>query len=180
MVGLAVLSDPVVVNAFASAAGVLLCVGALSKLRDVELFGHVVGNYGLLNEAMARVFARAFPAAELAAGVGLVLAPLQPASLLLALAVVAVASGGVLVNLLRGRTSFECGCGVGAQRISGSLLVRNLALAGAIVIGTREPLSRALGALDILSCIGMLLGLLGLYVSANQILSNQQALEATR
>ncbi len=177
---LSLLADPVVVSAFGSAVGILLCVGALMKLRDVELFGHVVGNYGLLTERQARVFARAFPAAELVSGLGLILAPTLRASLPLSLAVLAVASGGVLVNLLRGRTSFDCGCGLGTQNISGGLLLRNLVLAAAIVIGTRDPLVRALGALDYLSCLGMLLGLLGLYVCANQLLSNQQALEAIR
>lgn len=171
------LFDPVVVHAAAAAMGIILITGALGKLRDLELFRYAVENYGLVNGGSAVLFARLFPVAELLAGLALIPDATRPLGVLLGLAVMAVATGGVAINLLRGMGRIECGCGTGGQRISWGLVVRNLFLCAALVLAAADELPRSLGAIDYFSVAGAILALLVLYASANQLLANQPLLK---
>lgn len=171
------LTDPVVVAAFTAACSVLLVFGALTKLRDIAIFRYAVDNYRLLPSILVPVFAWLYALSELAAGLALGFASERTMALILAEAVVLAASVAVLVNLLRGRRSIECGCGIGGQQIAPGLLVRNLLLALAIWLASRTPLGRPLTSLDFFSWAGAALALLALYVCANQLLSNQQRLK---
>lgn len=171
------LFDPVVVHAAAAAMAIILITGALGKLRDLELFRYAVENYGLLNGASAVLFARVFPCMELLAGVALIVDATRSVGVVLGLAVMAVATGGVVINLLRGMGRIECGCGTGGQRISWSLVVRNLFLSAAILLAVADEVPRTLGAVDYFSVAGAILAVLVLYASANQLLANQPLLK---
>lgn len=169
--------DPVIVHAAAAAVGIILIGGALAKLRDIELFRYAVDNYGLLDAAGAALFARVFPLFELAAGVALVLDISRPVGVLLALLVLAVATGGVALALLRGAGRIECGCGAGNQRISWGLVGRNACLTGIAILAAAEELPRGLGPVDYISVAGAILALLVVYAAANQLLANQPLLK---
>jgi hypothetical protein len=171
------LADPVVVHAAAAAVGIILIVSALAKLRDLELFRYAVDNYGLLDGATAALFARVFPLLELLAGLALIPDATRPFGVVLALAVLAVATGGVAVVLLRGAGRIECGCGNGDQRISWALVGRNVFLAAITSLGAAEELPRTLGVVDYCSVAGAILALLVVYAAANQLLANQPLLK---
>ena len=171
------LSDPVVVHAAAAAIGIILIFSALAKLRDLELFRYAVDNYGLLDAAAAALFARAFPLLELLAGLALIPDATRPFGVVLALAVLAVATGGVAVALLRGAGRIECGCGNGNQRISWALVGRNVGLAAITTLAAAEELPRSLGPVDYFSVAGAILALLVVYAAANQLLANQPLLK---
>ena len=85
---------------------VMFFAAGASKLRALGTFEGVVYNFRLLPELLVRPFAFAIPFAELA---------------------IAIA-----VNLIRGRTEIDCGCFNSElkQRLSGWLVLRNVALAG--------------------------------------------------
>lgn len=171
------LNDPVIVHAAAAAVGIILIVGALGKLRDLELFRYAVDNYGLLDGRASALFARVFPLLELLAGVALIVEASRPFGAILALAVLAVATGGIALALLRGAGRIECGCGNGNQRISWGLVGRNAGLAGIAALAATEELPRALGAVDYISVAGAILALLVVYAAANQLLANQPLLK---
>jgi len=171
------LLDPVIVNAAAAAVGIVLIVGASEKLRDLELFRYAVDNYRLLGSRAAALFAPLFAGTELLGGVGLVVESTRPFALWLALAVMLAATGGVVLNLLRGLDRIECGCGTGGQRISWGLVGRNLCLIVAIVLGAADEVPRQLAAVDYFSVAGAVLALLAIYASANQLLANQPLLK---
>jgi len=171
------LCDPVVIHAAAAALGIILISGALAKLRDLELFRYAVENYGLLSGPAAALFARGFALAELLAGSALVFDATRLVGALLGLGVMAVATGGVTINLLRGAHRLECGCGTGGQRISWGLVVRNLFLMAAILLAAADELPRSLGPVDYFSVAGAILALIVLYASANQLLANQPLLK---
>lgn len=171
------LSDPVVVHAAAAAVGIILIVSALAKLRDLELFRYAVDNYGLLDGAAAALFARGFPLLELLAGLALIPDATRSFGVLLALAVLAVATGGVAVALLRGAGRIECGCGNGDQRISWALVGRNVGLAAVTALAAAKELPRSLGPVDYCSVAGAILALLVVYAAANQLLANQPLLK---
>ena len=169
--------DPLLVHAVAAAMGIILIIGALAKLRDVELFRYAVENYRLLGSANSALFAWVFPLVELSAGILLVVESTRTVGMWLGLATLSVATGGVVLSLLRGLTSIECGCGTGGQRISWGLVGRNVVLSLAIVLGGNEGASRTLGALDYFSLVGAVLSLLALYACVNQLLANQPLLK---
>lgn len=171
------LFDPVVVYAAAAAMGIVLIAGALGKLRDLELFRYAVENYALLEGRAAQVFARLFPVVELLAGLALVFETTRPLGVGLALAVLLVATSGVVVVLRRGAGRIECGCGNGGQRVSWGLVGRNLLLGAVVVLAGAAELPRSLGLFDYFSVAGAILALLALYASANQLLANQPLLK---
>ena len=174
---LALLLDPVVVRAAGAAMGVILIGGALVKLQDGETFRYAVENYGLLGPAQAAVFGRLFPALELASGLFLLVPALRPLGLACGLLVLGIASGGVVINLLRGRDRLECGCGLGGQRISWGLVLRNAGLAALLVLGAQSGMARELSAIDVISMGAAALALLALYACLNQLLANQPLLK---
>jgi hypothetical protein len=172
-----VLFDPVVVHAVAVALAVVLIIGGAVKLRDLELFRHAVENYRMLGARGAVGFAPIYAVAELTAGLALVCEATRPIGVWLAMAVIALATGAVGVNLLRGRLRIECGCGIGGQRISWGLVARNLVLLLAIMLAAADDSRRPLGLVDCYSVAVAVLALLVLYASANQLLANQPLLK---
>ena len=103
---------------------------ALGKLRDRRAFAAIVLDYRVLPRPWARAFAVVLPWLEVAAGL-MLLAGLGTK--------IGAALSGVLllsftlavgVNLLRGRKNLDCECAGKhrRQKISGKIVVRNLAL----------------------------------------------------
>lgn len=179
------LLDPVVVRAAGAALSVIFLTGAWQKLRDPALFRANVENYRLLPEALTRVAAILLPLWELAAGAVLLLGSTRTAAALLTVGLLLVVTAAVAINLLRGRTEIDCGCGslgghVGDQALSWGLTVRNGVLAIGALLALSEDSGRVLFWIDYLSLVGGTLGLLGLYVTANQLMANQPRLQALR
>ena len=161
--------------AFASLAVLLLAVifgaAALSKLKDVAVFRGVVEQYDLLPHALVTPFAYALPVVELAAALGLVLpATRAPAAALLILLLLAFAAA-MAINLMRGRSDIDCGCfiGVQRQRISWTLVLRNLVLAGFGLTLLADGTGRALTALDWLTIAAAAASLLLLYEAIGRL-----------
>lgn len=169
--------DPVIVRAVGASLAVILILGALAKLRDLELFRYAVENYRLLPAGLVAPFARAFALLELAAGMLLVVQAAQTVAAWLAFGLLAVATGAVMLSLQRGLDRIECGCGGNGQRISWGLVGRNAVLAAGLVLVGLGELPRPLGTFDYCSVAGIALALLGLYACANQLLANQPLLK---
>lgn len=103
---------------------------AVSKLGDQQRFVQVVLAYNVLPKRLARLFATLVPWIEAVISVLLVVGLATRAAaivcgLLLASFIVAIG-----INLARGRTELDCGCfgPTHRQKISGGLVVRNIAL----------------------------------------------------
>ncbi len=178
----ALLIDPVLARACGSALAVILLLGAWQKLRDVAVFEAAVELYRLLPDRVVPLFARLFPMLEAAAGAALLFESSRGLGLLLALSVLGVSTGGVLINLLRGHTDIECGCGGadGNTRLSWALPVRNAVLMALAVAGAQAGLARPLVWVDFISVAGGTLALLGIYAAGNQLLANHPRLMQLR
>lgn len=179
------LLDPVATSTLSAVLSVIFLTGAWQKLRDLPLFQANVENYRLLPDNLAWPAAFLLPLWELAAGVLVLFDPVRTAGAALAIGLLSVVTAAVVINLLRGRTEIDCGCGslgghVGDQTLSWGLAIRNLVLVVAALLALREDAARNLVWIDYLSVAGGTLGLLGLYVTANQLMANNPRLLALR
>lgn len=179
------LLDPVATSALSAVLSVIFLTGAWQKLRDLALFQANIDNYRLLPDGLAWPAAILLPLWELAAGALLLFDPTRTVGAVLAIGLLAIVTTAVAINLLRGRTEIDCGCGslgghVGDQTLSWGLAARNALLAFAAALALREDAARALVWIDYLSVAGGTLGLLGLYVTVNQLMANTPRLRALR
>ncbi|MBI1905518.1 MAG: methylamine utilization protein MauE [Rhodocyclales bacterium] len=172
--------DPVLARVCGAAMSVIFLIAAWHKLRDASAFQDAVANYRILPESLVPAFARLLPWLEVAGAAGLLFpASRTVAAVLLALLLVAC-TAAVAVNLARGRRDIDCGCGDGGQSLSEWLVLRNLLLLGIVWAGSREGSLRPLAWIDYLSVAFGTLALLGLYVSANQLMANHPKLMKLR
>lgn len=109
--------------------GAMFLSAGLAKLRRRRSFPGVVANYRLLPSVLVAPVAAALPVAEIAIGSALIAgvrSAAVPAGLLLLLFAAAMA-----VNIGRGRSHIDCGCGRSELRqpLSRTLVARNLLLA---------------------------------------------------
>ena len=114
---------------YMTAMGTLAIVFALSvthKLRDYARFHASLSAYQLVPKSMLDLFAPLAVLLELAAIVA-ILVPTGP-GVSIAFGLLVLYTLALTVNLLRGNTSIDCGCGDAPTPISGWLLVRNGAL----------------------------------------------------
>jgi hypothetical protein len=131
------------------AALVFLRAGAL-KLRAWSSLAGVVDNYGLLPSIMAPVVAAVLPVVEIALAAVLAYgavhallwpAPWLPWAELTAAGLLLVFSLAIAINLARGRSHIDCGCGDPhvRQPLRMGLMVRNVGLAAALIVAALVP-----------------------------------------
>ena len=173
--------DPVVTRAVGAMISIVLLFGALQKLRDPVVFAAAVENYRLLPEVLVPVAARSLPLLELAAGVLLLFPETNLLGGGLAFLLLVTVTSAVAINLLRGNAGIDCGCGgLSSQPLSWSLVVRNVLLMALVGLATQESIGRDLVWADYFTVAGAVLALVGLYVSANQLMTNAPLALAVR
>jgi hypothetical protein len=170
--------DPVLGHAIAGALALVLAVGAWSKFADLEAFAFAVERYRLLPPPAARALGFVLPFAEAAAAALLVVPATRPSGALLAAALVALVSGAVVANLLRGRTDIDCGCGGPGQRqtLSWRLPARNAVLLAGCALAAAPAASRPLVWLDAFTATFAAAALWFVYAAADELLSDPHRL----
>ncbi len=166
----------------AAALAMLLLIGAWQKLRDVAVFGAALAAYELLPAALVGVVAWVLPVLEAVAGLTLVIDRTRPLGVALTTGLLVIVTGAVIVNLLRGRTDLNCGCGgiEDEQTLSWALVVRNAGLLSLVALCAVTPAARALLWLDYVSVAAGAGCLYGLYAMGNQLVANQPRLMRLR
>ena len=163
---------------YMTAMGTLALVFAISvshKLRDYPRFKASLGAYQLVPDSLLWVLAPVVVLLELAAILAILL-PVGP-GVSIAFGLLLVYTLALTINLLRGNTSIDCGCGDAPTPISGWLLLRNgallmLALPHQPTDGPPDLLHWAL-----VSGLVLLLGLF--YLIFEQLLANHARLSET-
>ncbi|MDR2837176.1 MAG: hypothetical protein LBV49_01185 [Azonexus sp.] len=169
--------DPVLADAAAAAMGCIFLSAAWVKLMDVKRFAAVLDNYALLPDDWLDPVAWLLPLLEMAAGLLLLFSASRAAGSALALVLLALVSAAVAVNVARGRTGFECGCGGDELPLAGSLLLRNAALAALLLMAAQRPAERAVVWVDVVTTVMLTLFLLGLFKVTNLLLGQREKLE---
>ncbi|OYU35351.1 MAG: methylamine utilization protein MauE [Novosphingobium sp. PASSN1] len=125
--------------------GLVFLQAALAKLRHRELLSGVIANYRLLPAALVGPAALLLAPVELAVSLGLLLGGHWLAALAAAVLLVIFAAA-IGINIARGRSQIDCGCGRSQLRqpLSWLLVGRNLALAALLaprLAGLPNPIS---------------------------------------
>ncbi len=177
--------DPLYIKLLSLAFALLLAAAAWHKLSDRVRFRGILAAYQLLPEALATPAAWLFAILEaclaIAWALGWNLSMTAPATAAL-LGIYTLAIG---LNLLRGRTFIDCGCGFGAaggsgQQLSNRLLLRNALLIAAALTAALPPTARELLLIDYAGLAGACLVLALIYAGSNQLLLNAQSIDSWR
>lgn len=159
--------------------------GAIAKVLHFRDFRATVMAYDVLPAALTVAFADAFVLAEVLAG-GLMLTPsVRVSGILCAIALLIVASTGILVNLVRGRVGVSCGCGAlsdGGEGLSWWMIVRNVVLVVVALVALRagagDPFAAPVVNVSGAVAVGLILTLV--YFGANQAIAVHVRLHAPR
>ncbi len=177
--------DPLVIKLLSLALALLLAAAAWRKLTDPVRFRGILAAYRLLPEALVTPAAWLFAALEIGMAVTWALGWNPAATAAATAALLGVYTLAIGLNLLRGRIYIDCGCGFGAsggsgQQLSSRLLLRNVLLVAAALAAALPPAPRQLLLTDYIGLAGACLVLALLYLGANQLLLNAQAIDSWR
>lgn len=149
--------DPVIAAALRVLLALLFAAAVAHKLADFTAFRIVLHDYHLLPLALVTPATLLVIATEIALAATLPWPATGSTAPLAAVALLAVYSLGIAINLLRGRRTLECGCAPSTYRqpLSEWLLLRNAVLIAAALALTLPPAPRAFAWLDIVTFAGM-------------------------
>ena len=110
--------------------GLVFLLAALQKIQHWRLLAGVIANYRLLPGWAVGLAAGLLPPLEMLVAVALLSAGRQPWLAIAGIALLLVFAAAMAVNIARGRTHIDCGCGQEflAQQLSWALVGRNLVL----------------------------------------------------
>ncbi|MBT9289314.1 MauE/DoxX family redox-associated membrane protein [Prosthecodimorpha staleyi] len=149
--------DPLLVAAAIGLTVLVFARALLHKASDFETFRQQVEDYRLLPAALSGPVALLLGLAEAAVIAALLWPAARVAGGLGAMAVLLAYAGAMALNLARGRTTIDCGCGGPGQAISWTLVVRNLVLAAVAGLVLLPAATRPLGVLDMIALPVMVL-----------------------
>ena len=175
--------DPLAIKLIALAFALLLAAAAWHKLADQGRFRGILGAYRLLPEVAVAPAAAMIPALEAALAAAWALGWNLPATGLATAVLLAVYSCAIAVNLRRGRTFIDCGCGFGAaggQQLSSRLLWRNGGMIALALVAITPAASRELLWVDYIGLGCACLVLILLYAAGSQLLLNAQTIQSWR
>ncbi len=153
---------------------------AQHALSGRQEFAAVVAAYRIVPVSWAEAVGVVFPVLQIASAIALMVPRMALPGACLALALLLLFTAAIAINLWRGRTHIDCGCGGDSQRISAALLMRNVVLAGAAAGTLFAPVHVHFGGAFAVGVAGFGVFLTGLYFAANQLLGNAQAFAARR
>jgi hypothetical protein len=150
---------------------------ALSAARDWHRHIGAVAAYGLLPARMVVPVAALLTAGN-AAAAGLLVVPASAWwGTCLGCLLLLIYAAAMRINVSRGRTDIDCGCGgARGQKISGLLVGRNLCLAGLLGQAARCPLHGDADIVNLVALVGGAACFVALYFAAGQLIANRAAM----
>ncbi|MER8454148.1 hypothetical protein NKG60_30060 [Mesorhizobium sp. M1428] len=142
--------DPLAVG---TSIGLLVLVFARAILHKITDFGELrqtVIDYRIAPKRLARPIAAALTGAESLTLASLLTPGFRGYGTLAAAFALLGYGAAMAINLARGRTSIDCGCGRHGQSISWVLVGRNILLAGLAGIAAAPVVARPFGGFDVM------------------------------
>lgn len=157
----------------------VFALAAYHAMREWTLFGGIVEQYRLAPRRLSQLTAWIVPPLESVAAVCLVWPATGRLGAILGLGLMALFTLAIVLNLARGRESIDCGCGgASGQKLSRGLVVRNFLIVLGLVIAWAAPQRGLVDSATTIGVIGASAALTVLYLAANQLMTNFQALRA--
>ena len=164
-----------------SRLGIAMILGqsAWHALRDRPRQEAALAGYKLLPLAVVPITSIVLPLLTGAASALLMWPATAHAGAALGLELMALFTTAIAINLRRGRTHIDCGCGgAEGQHISPGLVVRNIVLMALLTASLIAPSSGAADPMAVLAQLGGAAGIAALYFVATQLLANEAAMRA--
>ena len=158
----ALLGDPAAAGIVVGALALILIGAAWHKFAEPSAFLSALAGYRLVPEALLGAAALIAPVIEAALALGLLIPVTRTTALAGAALLLGTYGGAMAVNLLRGRSYIDCGCGGAAHPLSWGLVARN-ALLVVIALAFAGPTVER--PLDWIDGITLLVGVLAFYVT---------------
>jgi uncharacterized membrane protein len=174
--------DPVIAMTLCGALALLLLWAGGHKLRAFGAFRVTLGDYRLLPAALTLPAAVLLVTVEIALGLALLAPALRTLAAAGAASLLALYTGAIAANLLRGRRDIDCGCAGPASRQSLHewLLLRNGVLVVLALLAGLPVTPRPLIWLDGVTVAGGVAVLAALYASIDRLAANAPALARLR
>ena len=166
----------------------LLLWASIHKFSDRLQFQGILAAYRLLPSSLLPLAALAIPLFELGLGLAWITGLQSVFVAMATAALLAVYSGAMGFNMLRGNTEIDCGCGLssskhktsGYQKLSAGLLLRNAVLIILSLCAALPSNDRMLGLIDYASMALACAVLFLIYAALNQLLANKQLIDSWR
>jgi hypothetical protein len=166
----ALLADPAAAGIVVGVVALVLLGAAWHKLSEPNAFLSALAAYRIVPAGLLDPIAKAVPWMEIAIAAAL-LVPMSRVGALFAAAVLFLMYGAAIaINLLRGRSYIDCGCGGAAHPLSWGLVVRNAVLAAAALAVTTPTSDRAFDWLDAVTLVAGVLAFYMAYLMADELL----------
>lgn len=140
--------DPLLTVVIATSLALLFLLAARHKISAQRRFEAQLAAYRILPESLVTPVARVLPWIEIAVAASLLFAITRPFGATMAATLLAMYAVAMGINLSRGRSQIDCGCGDTPQALSGLLLLRNSVLAVGALLLLAPVATRPLGMLD--------------------------------
>ena len=156
----------------------LLFISAAVSKFDTPRFRAILDAYRLLPPRLAAFTARWLPGLELTMGLAWAAGVFPAVVVIASETLLAIYGLAIAINLLRGNSNIDCGCGFGSsgQQLSWGLVLRNLILIAIAGSGLLATTQRSLVLVDYFTVVTAVLAALLLYGACRQLLANSQAM----
>ena len=164
--------DPVILYSLIGSFALLFALSALEKYQDMATFQSTLENYQLLPVMLSKSASNLVFAAEIVTTTVL-LTPAYLYGVTLAIMLMALYTGGIAINLARGRTHIDCGClGSQGDGISFYLILRNAGLLTMLALCLTPVIARDLIWLDYATIVLFLAAATAAYATANLMITH--------
>lgn len=176
------MTDPVVDITLRTCLALLIASAAWHKLSDRLRFAATLRAYELLPRWLVSPAASLLALLELSIAAGLLYPPSRELAALAAISLLALYTGAIATNLLRGRQQIDCGCFASSHSapLSSLLIVRNLVLLSAAALLLMPVRSRALLWVDLCTVAAAVLTLSLLWAAVQHLAASGPALQSSK
>lgn len=166
----ALLADPAAAGIVVGVVALVLLGAAWHKLSEPNAFLSALAAYRIVPASVLDPIAKAVPWTEIVIAAGLLVPVTRVGALFAAAALFLTYGAAIAINLLRGRSYIDCGCGGAAHPLSWGLVVRNTVLAAAALAVTTPTSDRAFDWLDAVTLVAGVLAFYVAYLMADELL----------
>jgi len=169
--------DPILPLVISTSLALLFFMAARHKLSDGRRFEAQLAAYRLVPDSVLGVSAKALPWLEMSLVFLLLIPFTRPFAASVAAALLVTYALAMAVNIRRGRSEIDCGCGDKPQSLSVMLLIRNAVLASGALLLVIPVIERSITTIDLIF-VALLTAVLAMaYLLVEQLVTNHSVLK---